>query len=264
MTLNPATLRLVRPPAVAAAVVTKPCLSKRQARRTGNTDSERSGFNHALGPELSRCPLLSRLPAEVIQHIVARGKVTLYPIHTLVIRSGTQSPVVHFILSGRVNVYGSNHRGKEILLEICGSGDCLGEGELVEAFPSPVSAITVARARIFALPRGDFAEALDRYPQIAFDLIRHLATRARRLTELLTSLALDCVYERVVKTLNGLAVARNGANATARRITHREIAAMVGASREMVSRVLKDLSAGGYIGFGEGGIIIHKKLPTRW
>lgn len=223
-----------------------------------------TGPEDPVFPALARSPLLASLSLEAIRCIASYGKVTTYPNRTVLIQSGAQSISVHFVLSGRIKVFSTNHRGKEILLDIHGPGDCLGEGEWADSLASPVSAITLERSCLFALRRGDFVRVIRQYPEIAFNLSQHLGSRAARLTERLTSLALDSVYERIVKTLSSLAVERDGELAIERCPSQRDLAAIVGASREMVSRIIKDLSAGGYVGPCEDRFVIRKKLPARW
>jgi CRP/FNR family cyclic AMP-dependent transcriptional regulator len=99
---------------------------------------------------------------------------------------------------------------------------------------------------------------------MAYNLIRALAARVRALTQSVKTLALMDVYGRVARTLLELAKERGEKLVIEQRLTHQDIANMVGASREMVSRIFKDLSAGGYITVQNRQIIINEKLPPGW
>jgi CRP/FNR family cyclic AMP-dependent transcriptional regulator len=101
-------------------------------------------------------------------------------------------------------------------------------------------------------------------PAFAFSVIGKLISRVRALTENVKSLALMDVYGRVARLLLELAEERDGVLVIAERLTQQEIANRVGASREMVSRILKDLSTGGYVTQSREGIVLHRRPPLNW
>jgi CRP/FNR family cyclic AMP-dependent transcriptional regulator len=86
----------------------------------------------------------------------------------------------------------------------------------------------------------------------------------RALTSNVKSLALLDVYGRVARTLLDLAENVDGQMIIVQKLTHQDIADMVGASREMVSRILKDLVSGGYITIKNKRFTINEKLPQGW
>ncbi|MBT5292298.1 MAG: helix-turn-helix domain-containing protein, partial [Cellvibrionales bacterium] len=104
----------------------------------------------------------------------------------------------------------------------------------------------------------------DLHPNIAKTLIRNITRRVRALTEKVKSLALQDVYGRVTKVLNSLATERNDEFYVEEKLTQQDIADRVGASREMVARILKDLTIGGYISFENRHIVIHRRLPANY
>jgi CRP/FNR family cyclic AMP-dependent transcriptional regulator len=105
---------------------------------------------------------------------------------------------------------------------------------------------------------------LSESPDIAMKLLRGMTRRIRELTDLAKNLALNDVYGRVAKTLFRLAKEKEGTLVVEQRLTHQDIADMVGASREMVSRIMKDLTTGGYIRTENRIITIRGKLPPGW
>ncbi|MCU0936817.1 MAG: Crp/Fnr family transcriptional regulator, partial [Gammaproteobacteria bacterium] len=133
----------------------------------------------------------------------------------------------------------------------------LGEG------PRTATVITLEDARLLTMSRSAFLDCLGKHPDIALALIRHLADRVAQLTEQVASLALRDVYSRVRETLTANAVEEDGKLVTGR-FTQSEIAQMVGSSREMVSRIFKELREGGYIALDDKRVTILKKLPARW
>jgi CRP/FNR family cyclic AMP-dependent transcriptional regulator len=96
------------------------------------------------------------------------------------------------------------------------------------------------------------------------ELVAQVIRRARQATEKARQMALLDVYGRMIQTLEAEQGAANGAPVELTQITHQQIASRVGASREMVSRLLKDLEKGGYIALGVKRITLMKKLPARW
>ena len=106
---------------------------------------------------------------------------------------------------------------------------------------------------------------LEEHPQIAKQLIRNLAQRVRKLTSDVKSLALQDVYGRVANVLMDLAEERgDGSLYIPEKLTQQDIADRVGASREMVARILKDLTIGDYIRFEGRHIIINSRLPAKY
>jgi CRP/FNR family cyclic AMP-dependent transcriptional regulator len=123
--------------------------------------------------------------------------------------------------------------------------------------------MTMESAKLSIISKDDFMQFLTTYPRISINMLKSLVHRMRLETENIKSLALMDVYGRVAKTLLNLASEEDGRLVTDR-ITYKEIASMVGASREMVGRILKGLRTGGYISVEGGRIVIHEKLPSRW
>jgi CRP/FNR family cyclic AMP-dependent transcriptional regulator len=103
-----------------------------------------------------------------------------------------------------------------------------------------------------------------RNPAFALSVIEKLIARARALTSSVKSLALMDVYGRVARLLLELAEDGDGGMVIPQRLTQQEIASRIGASREMVSRILKDLSEGGYLTQSRAGMVLHRKPPARW
>ena len=106
---------------------------------------------------------------------------------------------------------------------------------------------------------------LAEYPDFALHLMRKLIGMVRRLTEQVRSLALQDVYSRVVRLLTDLSDPVSGEERVLRRkLTQQDIADRVGSSREMVNRVMKELTAGGYVAQREGRIVLLRKPPAAW
>lgn len=214
---------------------------------------------------LERVQLLSELGAEHVNVLTEHGIVRSYPKHAVLVNEGDESEALYVILSGRVKVYAGDESGKEVILDILDAGEFFGELALLDQAPRSASVMTLEPSRCLVVSRPEFNQCLAQNPDLALGLIRVLARRVRVLTENVKSLALMDVYGRVARTLLSMAEpADDGVLAIDQKLTHQDIANMVGASREMVSRILKDLSVGGYIAVHNQTITIGEKLPARW
>lgn len=201
----------------------------------------------------------------LLREIANTGSVKRYPAHAVLINEGDQADSLYIILSGRVKVYAANEAGKEVVLNHLGPGDYVGEVPLDGGVRS-ASVMTLEPTTCAVVTGAGLREFIRAHPDFALHLIRNLITRLRVLTDNVKSLALDDVYSRIVGLLQRLAVAdsSNGRRVVPERLTQQDIAERVGASREMVSRIFKDLVAGGYLRNEGGHIELLKKPPAAW
>lgn len=187
-----------------------------------------------------------------------------FPKNTLVICEGDRSDSLYVILSGKVKVFLSDEEGKEVTLNMQGSGEYFGELAILDAAPRSASVMTVEETKLAILSKAAFDRCMNEHPEMALSVMRGLARRLRELTENVRSLALMDVYGRVARLLLEMAEQSADKKVIQQRLTQREIASMVGASREMVSRILRDLSIGGYITVENKVITINERLPAAW
>ena len=128
--------------------------------------------------------------------------------------------------------------------------------------PILVSVLAVENLRVASIPMTEFKQLLPRYPQVAVALLMDVVARLRRSLQYTKSFTMEDVYARVVKLLLARAVQTDGKLVAD--VTHTEIGHRVGATREMVGRVLRDLARGGYIKAERGRITVLRKPPRRW
>lgn len=203
------------------------------------------------------------LPEEALSAIAASGVVRQFPKQTVLIHEGDTGDTLFIILSGRVKVYASNAAGREVVINFHGAGEYVGEMSL-DGAPRSASVVTVEPTTCAIVNRVQFRDFLAANPDFAQHLIRTLIHRARSATENLKSLALSDVYGRLVRLLNALAVDREGRLVVRERLTQQDIADRVGASRDMIGKLMKDLVGGGYLLVEDRQIAILKKLPPGW
>lgn len=213
---------------------------------------------------LSDVSLFAELPAADIDALSKLALIKTYPKNTVIISEGDTSDSLYGVLSGKVKVYLSDDEGKEIIINMLGAGDYFGELALIDEAPRSASVMTTEECKLAVLSKSAFESVMESHPQIAIRVISGLVKRLRNLTENVKSLALMDVYGRVARTLLELAEDQDGRKVILQKLTQRDIASMVGASREMVSRILKDLTIGGYITIQNKTITINEKLPPGW
>ena len=196
----------------------------------------------------------------LFHHIPKRS----YPRNNVILSAGEQSSAFYLIISGRVKVIIGDEEGREVILALLGAGDYFGEMALLDDEPRSATVVTMEDCQLAVVSRQEFEQALSLRPDITTRIVLGLSKRLREANRKIESLALMDVYGRVAGTLLQLARPRDGKLVVTERLTHQEIASMVGASREMVSRILRDLTLGGYISVEDKHIVLHEKLPAAW
>jgi CRP/FNR family transcriptional regulator, cyclic AMP receptor protein len=207
--------------------------------------------------------LIQALPAG-LQALAARGLVRSYRKGTLIIEEGTHGDTLYVVLKGQVKAFSSDASGREITYGVHGAGDTFGEMSL-DGGPRSASVQATTAATCAVLTRQSLREHIAAHPDFALDLIARVIQRARLATSSARNMALLDVYGRVVQWIASKANLQNdGTSVVNDRPTHADLAASVGCSREMVSRLLKDLERGGYIVVDGMRWVILRKLPARW
>jgi CRP/FNR family cyclic AMP-dependent transcriptional regulator len=207
--------------------------------------------------------LYDALPAAA-RALARKGTVRRYGRKTVVANEGEQGDSLFILLQGRMKLFSNDAAGHEITYETVGAGDYFGESCL-DAGPRLTSAMTL-EPTVCAVVRGAaLRQHLLDDPEHGLDFIQRILRRGRVITTKARELALEDVYSRVVNVLEGpYGPATPDSPITLSPLTHQTIANRIGASREMVSRLLKDLERGGYVTLGVRTITLIRKLPARW
>ena len=208
------------------------------------------------------------LAAEEIEELTRKAVVRKLPRQALVVSEGDRTDSLYIILSGKVKVFlasdeGGEGAGRQLTLRTLGPGDYFGEMVLDEG-PRSASVMTLEPSSFAVVSRDAFTAFIAAHPQFTLRLIKKLIGLTRALTNNVRSLALLDVYGRVARLLLELAVEKDGARVIPEKLTQREIASRVGASREMIGLILRDLTVGGYITVSGREITINKEPPKHW
>lgn len=212
---------------------------------------------------LSQVYLFDGLSEDELDAIERHAVIKRYRKNTVIIERGDDANALYILLQGEVKVFVADERGKEVVLRELGPGSVLGELALLAEMPRSASVMTVDDSEFLVLAKRAFTQCLADHPGIAWNLVRALTRQVQMLTESVTDFALLDVYGRVARILRDSAVDEGGRTITPK-FTHQQIADRVGSSREMVSKILKDLKQGGYLSTEGKRYVLHRRLPAKW
>lgn len=200
-----------------------------------------------------------------IEALAALGVPRLYRRGTLLIQEGETGDTLYVVLKGRLRAFLADNSGKELTLGTYGPWEYVGEMSL-DGGPRSANVEAIEASTCAVVTRATLLGYIADHPEFALELLGRLIRRARLATESARSVALIDVYGRLVSLLNRMASPPNerGERPLRERLTHQAMAQHLACSREMVSRLLKDLECGGYIAVRERCIWLLKPLPARW
>ncbi len=212
---------------------------------------------------LEQVPLFSGLVAADLAAIEREAVRKRYRRNTVIIERGDDANTLYFLIKGQVKIFVVADDGKEIVFGERGPGSYVGELGLLAEEKRSASVQTLQDSEFLVLAKDSFTRIISNHPEIALTLLRDLARRTCDLSDDFSAFALLDVYGRIVKLFERSAVNEGGVRKTGR-LTHQDIADRVGSSREMVSKILKDLRVGGYIAIENKRIVLLRSLPRSW
>jgi len=214
---------------------------------------------------LRRVPLFSMLTAvqadavaaAIVKHRFKRGET--------IVEQGKKANALFIILTGRARVVTSDSRGREVILASMQPGDYIGEMSLIDDEPHSATVRAEVQTDVLMLGRAEFARCLPENSSMAYAVLRGLVQRLRHADRKIESLALMDVYGRVARALLEFAKPElDGTLVIRDKVSRQDIAKMVGASREMVSRVMKDLEERGFAEIQDNGsMVIRERIEPR-
>ena len=209
---------------------------------------------------LKAVPLFSSFPEEqlrMLAQVVTRRSAAR---STTVLAAGDLTDSLYIVLSGRLKVMMSDAEGKEVILSILGPGEFFGEMGLIDDSPRSASVVAIESCELLSIAKRDFKKCLAENFEMAMAVMRGLVRRLREADRKIGSLALLDVYGRVARLLLDMSENVEGEKVVTKRLPKQDIAKMIGASREMVSRVMKDLQMGGYIEVRGSNIVLRDTI----
>jgi CRP/FNR family transcriptional regulator, cyclic AMP receptor protein len=212
---------------------------------------------------IRRVPLFSMLTIEQAQSIADSVVKRRYRRGELIVEQGRKSNTLYILLNGRARVLTADSRGREVILAVLESGDYVGEMSLIDNEPHSATVRAEVQTDILVLARTDFARCLPENTSLSYGIMRGLVRRLRNADRQIESLALLDVYGRVARELRQMADDDNGTRVIRHKVSRQDMAKVVGASREMVSRVMKDLEERGLISTQDNGSVILRETIAQ-
>jgi CRP/FNR family cyclic AMP-dependent transcriptional regulator len=209
---------------------------------------------------LKTVPLFASFPDDQLRMLATAVQRRSAPRSNTIMGAGDATDSLYIVLSGRLKVMMSDSDGKEVILSILGPGEFFGEMGLIDDEPRSASVVTIEACELLSLAKRDFKKALADNLEMTMAVMRGLVRRLREADRKIGSLALLDVYGRVARLLLDMSENVDGEKVVTKRLPKQDIAKMIGASREMVSRVMKDLQMGGYIEMRGSNIVLRDTI----
>lgn len=212
---------------------------------------------------LRNVPLFAGLDDEQLEQLSSVSVKKSYPKNTVILCEGDKSDSLYIIVSGRIKVLIGDEEGKEVILSMLGPGEFFGEMALIDDHPRSANVESTEPCELIIIGKEDFKRCLGSNFEMTTYIMKGLVKRLREADKKIESLALMDVYGRVARVLLDMAEEQDGRLVITNKPTKQDIAHMIGASREMVSRVMRDLTTGGYIQV-EAREIVLNELKKRF
>src|SRR5262245_15105487 len=210
---------------------------------------------------IRRVPLFSMLTNDQAQAIADSVVKRRFRRGEIVVEHGRKSNALFILLNGRARVLTSDSRGREVILAVLHPGDYVGEMSLIDNEPHSATVRAEVQTDMLILGRAEFARCLPENSSLSYAILRGLVSRLRAADRQIESLALLDVYGRVARTLLDMAEEMSGVLIIRNKVSRQDLAKIVGASREMVSRVMKDLEERKFVETQpDGSVIIKERL----
>lgn len=220
-----------------------------------------------VGQVLETIPLFRNLSVKQLESVVSYTAMVAFDKGSVILKAGDIAASFYVIIAGHVKVYmtDENDPSREVILKTLGPGDFFGELPLLDQEPRCANVAALDRCHLQVLSYPSFQRVVEQSPDIAVRVMETLATRLRHADRKINSLALTDISTRISRTLLELAIVSNGRRVVGEPFTQKDLASMVGASREMVNRTLQDLQDGGYIKVQRKSItILDDRLAAQY
>lgn len=208
---------------------------------------------------IRRVPLFSLLTNDQASAIADSVVKRRFRRGEIIVEHGKKSNALFILLTGRARVLTSDSRGREVILAVLQPGNYVGEMSLIDNEPHSATVRAEVQTDMLILGRPEFARCLPENSSLSYAIMRGLVQRLRNADRQIESLALLDVYGRVARSLLDMAEDDGDVKIIRSKVSRQDMAKIVGASREMVSRVMKDLEDRGIVQTQENGSVIIKE-----
>ena len=214
---------------------------------------------------LRHVDLFEHLTEIQLEELAAQTRELSFRKHAILMTEGDIGESMYVVKSGSVKVYVSDDDGHELVLYQQGVGAVIGDIALLDDEPRSASVSTLEPSTALMIGKQAFLDCLLHSPGMAINIIRSLTQRLRDATDGSRSLALDNVYRRLADKLQELSIQGDDEHPSLpKKYSHQELGNMIGASREMVGKVMAELIKGEYVQMQDGRLQLLRKLPRNW
>lgn len=214
---------------------------------------------------LKGVPIFSELDTEALDILASKSRRHTFKKNTILMPEGETGECLYLIETGTVKVFVGDEDGRELVLYQEGPGTCIGDISLLDDAPRSASVVTLEKTTAWSISKHDFLDCIQSNPAMSLGIIRTLTRRLRDATGGIRSLAMDNVYRRLADKLVELSTeSDDGEISLHKKYSHQDLGNMIGASREMVGKVMSELLSGDYIELRDKRIFITKNLPRNW
>jgi CRP/FNR family transcriptional regulator, cyclic AMP receptor protein len=214
---------------------------------------------------LTEFSLFQNLSEKQLAWMASRLRQKTFPPGTNVMMAEQPGEVVYFIVSGTVKIHIEQSGGTDVILAILGRGDTVGEMSLIDSAGRSASVLTLEETTVLWMDGAGFQLALREMPEFAYNLVRTMVARVRLVNELVQALASLDVYGRVARQLLAFAEKYGESSSDGHilipiRLTQKDIADLVGASRKRVNQVMVSFKNQGLISVDANGrVTVHRR-----
>ncbi len=212
---------------------------------------------------LKKIPFFAALTDDVLSALSSKARTINFPKNAVILRQGELSHSLHIILSGKVRIYVSDEEN-DFVLQTQESGSYFGELALLTDAPRSASILALEKTTCAVIIQSDFTAWMYQYPEVMPILLKAMAEKVLQLTDEVQAMALSGVYQRLVRKLKQLGRDEGGVLVIDNIKSQEELANMIGAGREMVCKLLRQLVFGGYLLIEDKSYKIVKKLPKKY
>ncbi|GAB4057920.1 Crp/Fnr family transcriptional regulator [Uliginosibacterium sediminicola] len=216
--------------------------------------------NHVSVTALRTLPMFQGIAMDKLEAIARCAVLRRVTRGTAVVLAGDSTDNVYFVMNGNLKVIVSDDDGREVILTMLSHGDVFGEMGVFDKEPRSATVTAVAAVDLIVISQADFRQILQDNFELCLRIMGNLSQRLREADRKIESLALMDVYGRVARLLLDMAETSGGQTVVRKKISKQDIAKMIGASREMVSRVMKDLHTRGLIDETDSGVVLHEQI----
>ena len=209
----------------------------------------------------STSALIAALPQAGLRRLAALGRTRTFAKNTVIINEGEVGDTVYIVLAGHVRVYHGTEDGREVVLDVLGPGEIIGE-MVLDGSPRSASVMTVEFCTMAFMSAGALRENLRSDPDIALLIIAELMSRLRRRSQSVKQLALADVYQRLAALLSEVGGPERPV--VIEGLTQQDLADRIGASRDTVNRIFKELIRGGFVEVARRRLRLLRQLPAQW